>query len=141
MLHCWSTGAKPWEQAGKSHRSTGAALTVNRDHPYEQIADLWTSIFQRQEMPHPPSSLRTWAAEAIAAMPTLPIDEDKRAHAWSMLVSLYYKSLNPDWDGHSLEALVAAPSKDRRGIVRRLLSRARTLLRPICKGTPHTTYK
>jgi hypothetical protein len=50
-------------------------------------------------MPFPAASLKTWANEAIAAMPSLPIPAGKDGNAWAMLGSLYYKSLDPDWTG------------------------------------------
>jgi hypothetical protein len=32
-------------------------------------------------------------------MPSLVVVEEKKAQAWSMLGSLYYKSVQPEWDG------------------------------------------
>jgi hypothetical protein len=82
-----------------------APLALDRDRAYEQIVHVWTSVVDRREMPCPPSLLRTWAATAIANISTLPIPEDKRADAWSMLVWLYCKSLYPDCEGDPLEAM------------------------------------
>jgi hypothetical protein len=71
-------------------RRAMAPLVLDRERPYEQIVRVWTLVVDRQEMPYLPSSLREWAAEAIAAISTLPIPEEKRHHARSMLIWLYF---------------------------------------------------
>jgi hypothetical protein len=81
-----------------------AGLRLDRTNPYQQIADLWTTIFQGRRMPVAPTVLNSWAQEAIAAIADLQVPEGKRGNAWAMLGALYYKSVNPDWNGSPSEA-------------------------------------
>jgi hypothetical protein len=76
-----------------------SGLQLDRQNPYQQISRLWTAIFQGRQRLYPPDVLHGWAVETIGAMPSLPIPEEKKAQAWSMLGSLYYKSVQPEWDG------------------------------------------
>jgi hypothetical protein len=82
----------------------GARLRLDRVNPYRQIADLWTTIFQGRRMPVTPPALKSWVTEAVAAIADLQVPEGKRGNAWAMLGALYYKSLNPEWDGSPSEA-------------------------------------
>ena len=74
-------------------------LQLDRQNPYSQIAKLWTAIFQGRERLYTSDVLHRWCVDAIGAMQILRIPEEKKAQAWAMLGSLYYKSLRPDWDG------------------------------------------
>ncbi len=90
-----STTALTMLEAKTSH------LQLDRGEPYEQIANLWTTIFQSRQMPHSPEDLNKWAKEAIACIHALGAAQEKRDQAWAMLGSLYYKSVHPEWDGNA----------------------------------------
>jgi len=74
-------------------------LESDRQNSYQQIARLWTAFFQGRQELYPSDVLHRWCVDTIAAMPSLRIPREKKAQAWSMLGSLYYKSVHPNWDG------------------------------------------
>ncbi|MGH2740050.1 MAG: HEAT repeat domain-containing protein [Actinomycetota bacterium] len=83
-------------------------IDVDREQPYEQIRrvsalmnDILRDAVQRE------GAIR-WHREFVAAMPELPIPEEKWGNAWSMLGSLIYYLLNPDSHAITEKCLEAA---------------------------------
>jgi hypothetical protein len=93
--------------------STVTGPKLDRNAPYQEIANYWTTIFQGKQMPLPPDALRAWATDAIASIADLSVPEGKTGNAWAMLGAIYYKSFNPDWDGNYLTIQGRCPEAKR----------------------------